>query len=387
MTRAAWLGLIAASVAATAILSVIGWPARTYFDFDFIPFYLASRLVLAGRDPYDALTFRDAFLAVGSQGYAFGGPFSYPLPVALLVVPFALLPFSAAAPAWFVSQIALGIASLVALGRRLFKAHGGRNVVLLIGLTAAMPATLVSLWLGQPLGFALAVIAAVLVLLIDGRPRAAGGALALAVLKPQIFLLLVPVLLFVSPARWRILQGLALGAVALLVPSLIVRPGWVGEWLHAATVVATKPVAHANTFGPFPESAAWLGWVLLLLLVAVYVVWWRRVGASLPQLYGAAVALSLAGAPYAWAWYDLVLAVPAAVVLASAPEPGPRRRLALIGLLLVLDVIPWPLYIGSYRTGEDPFGALMPILMLFLIVALSSIASLPRPFTRALTTP
>jgi hypothetical protein len=367
---------------ATLALAAVGWPARTYLDFDFMPFYLAARLVLEGRDPYDLATFRNAFIAVGSQGYAFGGAFSYPLPVALLVIPFALLPFSVAAPLWLTSQVAVAIGTLVALGRRLFAANARRDIVMLLGLTATMPATLVSLWLGQILAFALAVIGGALIALLDGRPRLAGGILALAVLKPQIFLLLVPALLLVSAARVRIFQGLLLGSLALALPAFAVRPGWIGEWLGAATTVATKPVAHANVWGPFPADAAWLGWVVLIALSAVYLVWWKETAPGLPALYAAAVALSLAIAPYAWAWYDIVLAIPAAVVLAYAPAAGAQRALLLISLVLALDLLPWPLYLASYRTGADPLGALMPIIAFLLIVTITSLQALPRAAVR-----
>jgi len=365
---AGWLVACAVAVGALALL---GWPARAYRDFDFFPFWAAGRLILDGADPYDADTFRAAFISGGSLGHAFGGPFAYPLPAAILSIPYALLPFALAAPLWLVSQVALSAAGLWALARRLFGPELRRDAPLLFTLTAAMPATLQTYAIGNVGGFLLAVVAGALVLVLDGRPTRAGAVLGLGVVKPHVFLLSVPVLLARSRHRVRIALGGAATAVGLLLASFAVRPGWLGGWLAALGAIQSKSVAQANVWGPFPEDARWIGWLLLVVLAAIVALWWWRASPSLAQLYAAAAALSLLAAPYLWTHYFTLLGVPIAVVLAAAPRRGIGRTAVLVALALATVLVPWLLYVQTYRTGEEPYGGIVPLALLLLIVTLT----------------
>lgn len=371
MSRRAAVAAVVLGAAAIALLAALGTPARTYRDFDFIPFWVAGRLVLSGGDPYDADTFRRALLEAGSQGYAFGGGFAYPLPAAILALPFAALPFAVAAPGWLVAQTAVASAALIALARRLFVTDFPRDTAVLLALAVSIPGTFVSAYTGQVSGFLVAIAAGALALLLAGRPMLAGAVLGLGIAKPQVFLLLVPLLLLASRERARIAVGGFAVTVLLLLPSFAVRPGWLAEWLGAATAVAAVDVAHANVWGLFPSDAAWAGWIVLVLAVAAFAAWSSRAQPPFFAYYGAAVALSLAATPYGWSYYDTVLAVPAAAAIAAVPTPTLRRLTTLVALAAVTVVMPWVFYLATYRTGEDPLGAVPPLASLLIVIALT----------------
>lgn len=362
---------LAACVAAVAILAVIGWPARAYRDFDFFPFWAAGRLLLVGANAYDADVLRAAFVEGGSLGHAFGGPFAYPLPAAILSLPYALMPFDLAAPMWLVSQLALCAAALWSLSRRLFGRHLRRDAPLLFALVGSMPATVQTVAIGNVGGFLLAITAGALALLLARRPMRAGAVLGLGVFKPHVFLVLAPMLLVRSRYRVFIALGGATTSLGLVAVSFLVQPGWLGGWLGAIDALGSKEVAHANVWGPFPPEWRWLGWVLLAALGIATIAWSRRVRPSVAEGYGAAVALSLLAAPYLWTHYFTMLAVPIAVVLAAAPDTVPRRSVALVSLALSSVVVPWVLYADTYRTGQEPFGAVVPIALFGLIVVLT----------------
>lgn len=207
---------------------------------DFHDYWLAGRLTLEGRSPYDV----DALRELAAQEHVslqVGGGYSYPLPFALVMVPFAALPFGAA-------LLAFNSLSLVAFG-----------------LTVAV-------W----------------VLWAHGRsPELARRRLALAVgagLYPPVYgtvvngqanLILIPLLALgtacmleeTRPLR-RFAGGLTIGLAAIvkLVPGVLILPLALGRRTGAAAGVVVGALA--------------------ALLVAVYVAPWGAAGSnSLASLF------------------------------------------------------------------------------------------------------
>src|SRR5919204_159889 len=110
---------------ATIVLAGTGWPASRYLHGDYIQYWLSSRALLDGWDPYNAATWRRMHDALGSAGYeiAPGSGFLYPLTTAVATLPLALTSVSLAAPLWFVTQAAALLLALRSLGRRIFASH------------------------------------------------------------------------------------------------------------------------------------------------------------------------------------------------------------------------------------------------------------------------
>ena len=86
------------ALAAIAV-PLLGWIAWTLVlrlgSNDFHDYWLAGRLVLDGRSPYDIGALRD-LAAQQHLSLEVGGGYSYPLPFALAMVPLAALPFEVA---------------------------------------------------------------------------------------------------------------------------------------------------------------------------------------------------------------------------------------------------------------------------------------------------
>jgi hypothetical protein len=87
-------------------------------------------------------------------------------------------------------------------------------------------------------------------------------AYALMTLKPQLMLFAIPEMI-----RWTRRQKLTwLGwTAALWLPSWLVRPGWVGEWIYALT-----------RYAPHISSNLWAApvWIVIGGLIAIPLVWW-----------------------------------------------------------------------------------------------------------------
>ena len=106
------LGVVPALLALTIIGGAIGH--RYAFDFHGA-LWQAARDVLDGRNPYPPPT---------AAGVAPGDRFVYPPPVALLLLPFGLLPFGVAAALVTVVLLAAMAATLAVLGVRDWRCYG-----------------------------------------------------------------------------------------------------------------------------------------------------------------------------------------------------------------------------------------------------------------------
>jgi hypothetical protein len=181
---------------------------------DYLYWYEASRAILRGVSPYSKIPAMDP--------ERFVTPFFYPLPTALLTIPFAWLPYAVSGGVF----VAL-TSGLLAYG--LLYRGGGWALVTLLS-----PAFIISV--------------------IGGTwtiPLAAAGLLPwlafVFVAKPN---LAVP-LWFRHPAWWPILSGAALCGV-----SFLIQPTWLTEWLAAMRSMVGHPP-------PLVSSGAFV--VLLLL--------------------------------------------------------------------------------------------------------------------------
>jgi hypothetical protein len=184
---------------------------------DFSLPWTAARHLLAGRDPYAAMR--------PTGVYPFNVPFYYPLPAAVLTIPFAALPPTAAGVLFVAVSFAVTAFALARDGRY--------RPVVLLGFPAVMAATL-GQW--SPLLLAATLIPALQVV-VPVKPT-----LGAAVFAGR-------------PSR----IGLAAAVIIVLV-SFGVMPGWVGAWRGAVATAWT-------TYTPPIRWAGGTGILLLTLLV------------------------------------------------------------------------------------------------------------------------
>jgi hypothetical protein len=123
-TERGGLSQIAPLALAAIAVPLLGWAFWALVlrlgSNDFHDYWLAGRLVMEGHSPYDVGALRE-LAAQEHLSLQVGGGYSYPLPFALVMVPFAALPFGAA-------LVAFNSASLVvfglAVGAWILWAHG-----------------------------------------------------------------------------------------------------------------------------------------------------------------------------------------------------------------------------------------------------------------------
>ncbi|MCR6658384.1 MAG: DUF2029 domain-containing protein [Asticcacaulis sp.] len=194
---AVWVGL------ARSGLDPTGKPLGT----DFMSFYAASKLVLAGHaaqvwNPYAHQAVQDAIFGRQLGFWAF----FYPPAYLLVCAPLALLPYGASLSLWLAGTTA----ATVALARHWLR----QQTPLVIGLIPllAFPALWINIGNGQNAALTTALFLGGC-LWLDRRPFVAGLILGLLVIKPQLGLALPFVL--AASGRWKTFAGAAVGAAGL----------------------------------------------------------------------------------------------------------------------------------------------------------------------------
>jgi hypothetical protein len=346
---------VAGLAAAASILPLAGWLFWALVlrlgPNDFHDYWLAGRLLLEGHSPYDSQALAE-LAAREHLSFMLGGGYSYPLPFALAMVPFAMLPFE-----WGV--VAFNAVSLAAFGLTvgswLVAVHGGPDLAqrrVLAALAAgAYPPIYGTVAMGQANLVLFPLLAAGALLAVSGATtarRGAGGALLglAAIVKLVPGALVVPL---AAARRWGATVGLAVGGAAAFALAVAAAP-WaaagsasLGSLLEPDTFYTNQSINGFVTRlvwegdrtlpiwrGSFDPRPVTLALTAIFALATLAVIWWRR--ASLRSRRGALLGLGFAlvaatiGAPKTSFWNEsLVLAAVGLLVAAEAPDLTLRR--------------------------------------------------------------
>jgi hypothetical protein len=242
--RAGW-GLSIALAASSIAPSVMEWIGAVLLGReptfnDFHSYWLAGRLLLEGRSPYDL----EAMRALGqSEGLQFdlGTGYSYPLPFAFLMTPFAALPFGMAA-LLFSLLSALAFSGLVAWW--LVRFHPGSSRGRLLGaaaLAGAFPPVGGTLAFGQANLVVLLPLAIGLALIVRGTASARPGGVFLglaAIVKIVPFAILLPLAL---ARRWPPFVSLLATAVVAMAAASILAPWAAADTFRLSELLGPDP--------------------------------------------------------------------------------------------------------------------------------------------------
>lgn len=354
-------GIDAAALVAAAFVGAIVIAAcvlvwRQAQQVDFVEFWAAGKMVLGGNSAgvYDIVAHHAVEQsAVPSIRIL---PFPYPPPFALLLVPFALLPFRASFTLWVLVTGALYVlASMQWMRPR---------------LALAQPSALINGFIGQS-AFLTSALFFGGALLLPSWPAIGGALFGALIIKPHLGIM-IPVAL-VAGRQWRAIGGAALSCIALL------AAGWIflgtsayhgffammpqigrfiaegrASWHELASIFALL-----SYFG-VPASAALA--VHAAVALAAAVVLWRAWSSNRDGKEAMLASATLLGSPYLQSYDALLLALPVAWLLARAP--------ALAILVWLLALLPVGAIFGLYDLPNT-----MPLAALLSLIAIDRIGS------------
>ena len=344
---------------------------------DLFPRWMATRLwVTDGHDLYSPATdaaIRAAMgpVPLGSEAFVFG--FVYPAYVALVLVPFALMPLRVAATVWLLLIQLSAVGGALLAWRACERERGLAPATPLPALAVAtlLPATVIHLLFLQ---FSAPVFGALAVswwLSVRGREGGAAAALLATCLKPQVGML--PALAVLGRAaaqeRWRFVLTAVGGAVALVTVSVLVMPGWIERFLASAQAYAAEshPASAAALIGSEPWLSALIGASALALVGGT---WWRS-ARSVGDTLAAAILLTAWLVPPLYEWNNVLLLL----VLVPALRVLTARRAAYGwlggGLLVAASVVTY------WAIAIDPNAsrAIWPTIALVVYLATSLLGS------------
>jgi hypothetical protein len=352
--------LVFASLAAVIVASAL--PA----GYDFHAYWLGGRNFLTGAPLYP-----DATTILGLPD-----EFRYLPIVAIVFVPFALLPYSVALAIWIGIEFAVAAAVGVALIRPLpasWRPWAAAGYVFFLGLVLEVTLGNVNL-----ISLALALAAWRL------RDRALPAGILLAAAVGLKFLPLTLLLFYVASGRWRpVLFGGVLGSAALAVGALLM-PDRTAEYIRFAPRLLEQDWVYAHIARPGPPALAAVFWSELFplalagaaaLVAVVAGVAARRDPARENTWH--ALTLATAGylAPFGYFWTTfLILSLPLAsdTLRRASTTQSAGQRAVVIGAV----VLSWALM------EPQQTGTLLPILWHFMGVMLlcaTAVLTLVRP--------
>jgi alpha-1,2-mannosyltransferase len=351
-------GEIATLALAAVAVPLVGWAFWALVlhlgPNDVHDYWLAGKLILQGQSPYDSAALAELARREGLN-LLVGGGYSYPLPFAVAMVPFALLPFAVAVTAFNAISLALFGLTVAAWLRW---AHGRASVGHPRRLAAALAAGLYApvygtVAMGQANLVLFPLLAGGTVLVLDGATsarRSWGGVLvglaAIVKLVPGVWV--VPLGL---GRRFGAALGIAAGMLGALAAALLFAP-WaaagssglaslldpdafytnqsINGFVTRLVVPSDKSVPLWN--GGFdPQPVALVATVVFSLLTLA--VLWQARGRMLTRR-GAALGLGLAlvagmvGAPKESFWNQSIALVAVGLLLAV---DAPDLRLGALG--------------------------------------------------------
>ncbi|AWN39646.1 glycosyltransferase family 87 protein [Methylobacterium durans] len=361
--RRAEIGIVVAGLAVTIGCWLLFRPWDTAgfmigvpFGRDFVNFWISPRLALDGRA--DVITDLPAYGAVIRETFRLahdpGLLFVYPPHTLLFLVPFALLPFWAAAIAW----AGLNLAALAATFRLIVPPDEERARTLLIVTLASPPAAAMVMY--GHFGGLIALAGTLAILESERRPWLAGLCLACLSVKPQFASVLGFILL--CGGRWRWLPSAILATLALAV--LSVTAFGTGPWerfvlftlplqsayiadFKASVISTCISVYFALRFLGAPAALAWAAQGVVTLFALAAAVLTLRGRCEEPRALLVILLAAIVALPYA-SHYELAIVAPALTLVVfergrsggAAPLAAAAWILAPLAKLLYLLGLP-----------------------------------------------
>jgi hypothetical protein len=252
---------------------------------DFLPRYLGTRLFMVkGQSPYSEATTQEI------QKMVYGRPaekeedqvlFVYPFYSFLIFAPFALIKNYVLARAVWMTVLEISLFLLAGIGISLSRWRISRSMLVVILIFTALWYHSVRVVINGNASVLCALFLAAAFLAIRSEHDVLGGFLiALASIKPQMVVLLIPFVLIwaSSQRRWLLFWSLLVSLGFLIATTVLLIPDWI--WQNLVQIVAypsyTQPGSPGAIFYQYlPGIGKQMGWVITVFTAGILFWEWR----------------------------------------------------------------------------------------------------------------
>ncbi len=310
---------------------------------DFLPYWSASKTMLAGGNPYDPndllqvqKELRVVLGSVDEVRQAWGPPW-----MMLLISPLTLIDFKIAVSIWIFCNVVFITLALYLLWGMLFGPSDRKGLIISLGVGYLFGNTIMLINLGQFSSILLIGFVVFIWCLERKFYLWAGLAMLLLVIKPQITYLVVLVIILwaIRNRKWGILQGFFVSGSLLLIILWLIFPNWLPLYINTVIAIPNVQIQY-STIGSFIESifgiSAFKYIGLLLIPLSYPLAKYVDIAGWLTTL-NLALLISIPLAPYGFS-FDHILLLPAVVQMISwiKNKRLPKFYARVIGIGMVI---------------------------------------------------
>lgn len=345
-----------------------------YQNSDFFQFWLGSRSVWDGSDPYNSAEWVKDHQEFGTDRIA-APTFLYPLPLAILLAPLGALPLKTAFIAWtFLSEALILISTLLLLRAKNFKQSKHLLLPIILANIIFRPTT--TTLLGGQFSALFLFFATIAAILWYKEKWFWGGAvLAFLTLKPSLGF---PLLLIVAP--WLLARkktpafaGMALTGFLFLVIGLIKDPFWIPKYINILNTKLGNEFGNSPTIWGFSAMVcgfekgctAWLGSSVLIIFLLLNIWLFSKWRFSSPILaLGHLISISLLSTFYLWPYDHLLLTIPIVFTMVILLLKGTSYlKVSLIFLIISLASVLIRVATILIHLEKETIYGLLPLLV------------------------
>ena len=360
-----------------------------YQNSNFAFFWLSGRMILEGESPYNETQYLAGHDTYGIK-WRPNNIFPYPLPLALIFIPFGLISLANAYILWqIVSLVSIALIIFILLNH--WKESAQRR--LLIPIFAFMfffgPLYL-TLFTGSIGAIAALVILGAILLFEKDRSLLAGIVLSLTILKPPqgLPILLLAGIWFLARRDWKAILGVAIGGISLLLIGMIQDPLWAIKFLGASQAVMdrTKGV-HSNVWafsylacGGASPCSTLLGGTLGLILLGLggFFLWQHQAKVTAWEAFNIIIPIAFVSTIYLWAYDQLTYIIPIVWIVGTLVERTKSYIHAFL-FLIVLDVFSFYALVQQAATDKDLWSLGTTMIVLGMVLGLLYLKPIDKP--------
>jgi hypothetical protein len=360
-----------------------------YQNSNFAFFWLSGRMILQGESPYNETQYLAGHDTYGIK-WRPNNIFPYPLPLALIFIPFGLISLANAYILWqIVSLVSIALIIFILLNH--WKESAQRR--LLIPIFAFMfffgPLYL-TLFTGSIGAIAALVILGAILLFEKDKSLLAGIVLSLTILKPPqgLPILLLAGIWFLARRDWKAILGVTIGGISLLLIGMIQDPLWAIKFLGASQAVMDRTQGvHSNVWafsylacGGASPCSTLLGGTLGLVLLGLggFFLWQNQAQVTAWEAFNIIIPIAFVSTIYLWAYDQLTYIIPIVWIVGTLVERTKSYIHAFL-FLIVLDVFSFYALVQQAATDKDLWSLGTTVIVLGMVLGLLYLKPIDKP--------